>query len=372
MGGDVSAHSVPENPSWLKLLIAGLDPNETTAGVRASIRAANRAWLVRAEVIEPVMEMTIHDLERQSMGDRAQADDGPLVSVVITTYNRANYVAETIESVARQTYTNVEIIVIDDGSTDDTSAIVERLAPDVRYIWQENSERGAARNHGLRLAKGEFIAFLDSDDLWLPTKLEREVEFLDANPRIGLVYMGAIQIDSEGRELGVLRAAGPSGRLTRSLLQNNCVSIGAHLARTSLIRDIGGFREERQLSGAEDWEMWVRLSLVTDFAYLPTIGVKIRTHPANTMSDATAMCRSTRRAAELIRQSEPLASAYKKDLRRMDANLALVNAINYCSSNQRAKSIKFLKAAVSANPGVILDRRFSYTIARLLKSSFGF
>lgn len=302
------------------------------------------------------------------MSNGRDRDEMPLVSVVIPTYNRADYIGETIESVLQQTYPNIEVIVVDDGSTDDTREVVRRFEPQVRYVWQENAERGACRNHGLRLARGEYIAFLDSDDLWLPTKVAEGVEFLSANPAVGLVCTDAMQIDAEGKELRVLRARGASGRVTERLLQKNFVLMGTHLVRTALVRKIGGFREERELSGSEDWEMWVRLSLRTDFAYLPKVTAKVRTHPANTMTNASAMHRAMARAAELFRQSEELASRYPKALRRMDANIALVNAINYCSQRDQRKSMELLADALEHDAGIILDPRFAYTIFRLLRN----
>lgn len=296
-------------------------------------------------------------------------DEMPLVSVVIPTYNRSDYIAETIESVLQQTYPNIEIIVIDDGSTDDTASVVGKYALKIRYVWQENAERGASRNHGLRLAQGDFISFLDSDDLWSSGKVQEGVDFLKANPDVGLLCADALQIDGGGRHLRVLRAHGSSGRVTEKLLRNNFVIMATHLARTSLVREICGFREERELSGSEDWEMWVRMSLSTNFAYVPTALAKIRTHLDNTMTNPAAMRRSMARAAELFRQSEPLASTYKKSLKRMDANIALVNAINYCSQRDRRESIAQLRHAFSADPAIILDPRFAYTVLRLLKSS---
>ncbi|HVM38991.1 MAG TPA: glycosyltransferase [Sphingomicrobium sp.] len=303
------------------------------------------------------------------MNDAAAQSDLPLVSVVVPTYNRAEYIVETIESVLQQTYPNIEIIVIDDGSTDDTAEVIRPFAPRIRYVWQDNAERGASRNHGLRLASGKYIAFLDSDDVWVASKVEAAVAFLEANPHVGLVYTDAVQIDSNGKELRLLRASGPSGRVTGKLLENNFVSIGTHMARTEVVREIGGFREERQLSGSEDWEMWVRLSLVTDFAYMPSVTAKLRTHSGNTMTNAGAMRRSMERAAELFRQSEVLAKVGRRSLRRMDANIALVNAINYCSNGDRRESIKNLRQAFSADPKIILDARFAYTLFRLLKTS---
>lgn len=296
-------------------------------------------------------------------------DDGnvPLVTVVIPTYNRANYVAETIESVLQQTYPKIEIIVIDDGSTDDTSRTVRFYAPRVRYVWQDNAERGASRNHGLRLATGEFVSFLDSDDLWLPEKVREGVDFLKANPKVGLFCTNALQIDGKGRQLRVLRMNGSSGHVTGKLLQNNFIIMATHLARTSAIRAIGGFREERELSGSEDWEMFVRLSLTTNIAHVPTVTTKVRTHPENTMTNPEVMRRSMSRAAQLLRESEPLASTYHASLTRMDAKIALLNAINYCSQRDRKQSLNYLRNAFSKDGAIILDPRFAYTFLRLLR-----
>lgn len=291
----------------------------------------------------------------------------PLVSIIIPGYNRAEYIAETIESVLAQTYRNIEIIVVDDGSTDNTKEIVAEYLPKVQYIWQENSERGASRNHGLRLAKGEFISFLDSDDLWLPNKIEEDLEFLDNSSAVGVIYTDICLIDAKGNYLKLIKRKGFRGKVTEKLLEDNFVSIGAHLSRTQLIREIGGFREERQLSGSEDWEMWVRLSTVTDFAYLPKATTKIRTHEANTMSNAGGMNNSMDYALEIFRNSKYLTAKQKKILSKTKAYVSLINAINYCSVKESRKAATFLKRAFRNNFKVIFDPRFSYTILRLIK-----
>jgi len=142
-----------------------------------------------------------------------------------------------------------------------------------------------------------------------------------------------------------------------------------HLARTSVVRQIGGFREERELSGSEDWEMWVRLSLVADVAYTPEVTAKYRVHYANTMSSAAGMQRSMGRAAQFFHDSERLARSHCRSLRKMDANIALVNAINYCSQRDRKRSLELLVQAFGSNPKTILDPRFGYTLYRLAKNS---
>lgn len=289
-----------------------------------------------------------------------------LISVIIPSYNRADYIAETIESVLAQTYNPIEIIVIDDGSTDNTREIVAAYEPRVKYVWQENAERATARNHGLRLAKGEFISFLDSDDLWLPNKIEEGINFFEKNPSVGFVYTDALQIDAEGNYLKLLKAKGFNGKVTEELLKDNFIPMATHLIRTQLAKNINGFREERQLSGSEDWEFWVRLSTVTDFAYLPVATTKIRTHEANTMSDASGMERSMNYAIDIMAQSNYLTSKQKKLLNKSRAYVLLVNAINHCSPQETKKVLSSLKNAFIYNPQILFDARFVYTILRLL------
>lgn len=121
-----------------------------------------------------------------------------LLSVVIPTYNRAYIIAQTIDSVLSQTYANIEVIVVDDGSTDNTAEIVARYDTRVRYITQQNAGVSAARNRGLQEARGEFIALLDSDDQWLPWKAEAQVAILRAFPRVGMVWTDMVAVDEHG------------------------------------------------------------------------------------------------------------------------------------------------------------------------------
>jgi hypothetical protein len=185
---------------------------------------------------------------------------------------------------------------------------------------------------------------------------------------VGMLCTDAIEIDGEGNERRLLHARGYSGKVTGKLLQNNFVIMPTHLARTSVVREIGGFREERKLSGSEDWEMWVRLSLVAEIAYIPQVTAKYRVHTANTMSSAEGMQRSMGRAAQLFNESEHLARTHKRSLRKMDANVALVNAINYCSQRDRKNSMQLLAHAFASDPQTILDPRFGYTLYRLAKN----
>ena len=134
----------------------------------------------------------------------------PRVSVIVPTYNRREWLCEAIDSILAQTYGDLEVIVIDDGSTDGTGgALRERYGDRIRYRWYGNAGVSAARNRGIELARGEFVAFLDSDDLWLEPKVEKQVHYLDEHPEVGAVFCQGWWMDEAGHsdENGVAIAA---------------------------------------------------------------------------------------------------------------------------------------------------------------------
>src|SRR5262245_11344519 len=122
---------------------------------------------------------------------------GPLVSTIIPSYNRAGFVIAAVESALAQTYEKQEIIVIDDGSTDQTKQRLERYAKKIRYVYQENQVVAAARNTGVRVSRGEWFAFLDADDLWSPDKLERQLECINQKSEVGLVHTNVFFFGAE-------------------------------------------------------------------------------------------------------------------------------------------------------------------------------
>ena len=125
----------------------------------------------------------------------------PKVSVIIPTYNREEFITETIKSVLNQTYKDFEIIVVDDGSTDNTKQKLEPFKSKIKLIEQKNSERAVARNNGVKSSSGEYIAFLDSDDLWIKNKLENQVNFLDEKKDFILTYGQSFRINEHGKPI---------------------------------------------------------------------------------------------------------------------------------------------------------------------------
>jgi hypothetical protein len=183
----------------------------------------------------------------------------PAVSVIIPAYNQSHYLAEAIQSVLGQTYPDFEIIVVDDGSTDDTPAVAKRFNdPRVRYIYQENRGLSGARNTGIRNSVGEYLTYLDSDDLFSEEKLALLVEELEKNQSIGFVAGQAIPIDENGRRVGKIFNSPPPEDI-HLLLIRNPFHVGSVMLRRSWQEKAGEFDEK--LRSYEDWDMWLRLAL---------------------------------------------------------------------------------------------------------------
>jgi glycosyltransferase involved in cell wall biosynthesis len=207
-----------------------------------------------------------------------------LVSVVIPTYNRAVKVAEAIESVLAQDFGDYEIIVVDDGSTDDTGArLAARGEPRLRYVRQPNRKTAAARNAGVAVARGALVSFLDSDDLWKPDKLGREVDFLARRPDVGAVFSDLEKHDGTEFTPSFMRATAefskrlagrrhpdglvlPPREMFRYLLQEAPVMPTAFTVRRDVFAASGGFTTGYE--PFEDWEFFLRLSRTTAFGYL--------------------------------------------------------------------------------------------------------
>lgn len=186
----------------------------------------------------------------------------PVVSVIIPTYNRANYILDAVESVCAQTYEDHEIIVIDDGSTDHTRDVLQPLIDDQRiiYVHQENSGVSSARNHGIRLAQGKYVAFLDSDDTWDSTKLEAQITRLDSNPAIALVHNSFQRKHIDGTLLGSRDTSHITGWVYPEILLDWSVLIppSCVILRKAVLDQIGGFDET--LRWGEDIDLWGRVS----------------------------------------------------------------------------------------------------------------
>ena len=201
------------------------------------------------------------------------------VSVIIPTYNRKDYVRESIDSALAQRGIAVEVIVVDDGSQDGTGEALLDYGDQIRYVWQENQGESSARNHGVRIARHEYVALLDSDDLWQPDSLAKRVSLLENDPALGAVFSKAWLVDEEGKRLDAppLSDHVKSDDLTlESLcLKNNLVASTA-VFRRSIFDKVGGFDSEIQFG--EDWDLWLRFALESKLGFVDEPLVYVRRH----------------------------------------------------------------------------------------------
>ena len=198
----------------------------------------------------------------------------PLVSVIIPTYNYGALIGETLSSLQRQTLTDWECVVVDDGSTDDTAGVVARVAgrdPRVRYLRQENQRQSVAKNTGLADARGKYVQFLDADDLIEPLKFERQVEFLEAHAEADIVYGGVRFFHTERpeerlyamfgeNESWMPEVSGAGREVLLPLVRHNIMVINSPLLRRSVVEDVGPF--DPALPPVEDWDYWIRCALM--------------------------------------------------------------------------------------------------------------
>lgn len=254
----------------------------------------------------------------KKMGD-CEATTTPLVSVVIPAYDVAQYIAETLDSVFAQTVTELEVIVVNDGSPD-TNELERVLAPYLEricYVRQENLGAGAARNHGMRKAQGEFVAFLDGDDLWLPDYLEKQLAFAREG-HYDLVYADALLFgESPVAGKTYMETAPSEGPVTFvSLLRNDCnvITSGVVARRLALI-DAGMFDES--LRNAQDFELWARMAKRgARLAYQRKVLLRYRCREGSLSGDEMNRLKREIRVYRHINETYDLTPAEKAELSR--------------------------------------------------------
>ncbi len=200
-----------------------------------------------------------------------------LVSVIVATYNMGGYLPQAVHSVLAQAYPSVEVCIVDDGSSDDTPAVVKRWDSDprVHVHRQPNAGQARAKNKGIELSSGSYVAFLDADDTWLPEKLAKQMPLFAGRPEVGVVYSDYERMDQDGQPL----PKGPTrmyrGRISAPLLVDNFVSFPSAVVRRECLERFGVFDEA--LGMGIDYDLWLRLSAHYDFDFIsePTVRYRI-------------------------------------------------------------------------------------------------
>jgi glycosyltransferase involved in cell wall biosynthesis len=253
-----------------------------------------------------------------------------------------------VESVLAQTHRDVEVIVVDDGSTDGTADVAESFGPPVACHRTPNRGVSAARNLGTECAQGGFIAFLDADDGWAPTKLERQVGLLEERPDVGLCFTGAHRVDGELRVLEEIRAHDYPDFCEALLLYSQVVTAccSSFMARREVLAETEGF--DSRFSQCADWDLMLRLSLRTRFAPIPEPLVLYRAAAGNMSSDIGLLERDT--FAVLDRFFAGDAGRYRRLRRRVYSNHWLYVSGSYLHDGQPRQALRCLTAGLALNP----------------------
>jgi glycosyltransferase involved in cell wall biosynthesis len=270
------------------------------------------------------------------------------ISVVIPAFNAADTLAETIDAVLGQTREPLEVVVVDDGSTDETAEIAERFGLPVTCVRTPNAGVSRARNTGIERAAGEFVAFVDADDLWRPEKLERQIQALEHYRRADVSTTGRIRVDGDLQEID-RSAVGAFDDPCEALLLNSMTlgPVSSLVARRALLEEIGGF--DTRFSQCADWDLFLRLSLRTRFATVDEPLVLYRTSPGNMSSNVELLERDTMAVLDRFYSHDP-PSRYLDLKRRAYSNHWLIISGSYLQSGQPRAALRSLGRAVRARP----------------------
>jgi glycosyltransferase involved in cell wall biosynthesis len=294
----------------------------------------------------------------------------PRVSVVIPAFNHGRYVGEAVQSALDQSYPDLEVIVIDDGSTDNTREVIRGFGDRVRYFHQENRGLAASRNRGIGESRGDFVAFLDADDLWLPRKLERQLEVFDQHPSARLVYAGVFHVDCGGRVLKEIRPRHRGATLPQLLLDNIVIGSGTTaVVPRECLRELGGFDE--RFSVCEDWELWLRIARRYEMDYVDEPLAKYRLHAGNVHKDQERMKTGRLAVLDKFFADATLPPGLRR-VRRRAYGAAYTNfGFFYYFDGEFDRARTNLMQAVRVYPHLLLDARVTpYVVACILGPRF--
>lgn len=283
----------------------------------------------------------------------------PKVSVVIPAYNAMKYLPETVESVLKQTFTDFEVLIINDGSSDHIVQWAFGLVdPRVKLISQKNQGLPGARNTGIAQAQGEYIAFLDADDLWEQTKLEKQVCCLEDNPTVGLVHTWMVLVDEHGKSTGRVMTFNAEGDVWKQVVEKNVIACPSVMVRRSCF-DVGVF--DRNLRSVEDWDMWIRIASRYPFAVIKEPLAYYRQLPSSMSKNCQVMEQAFRTVIEKAFHSAPKELLYLKNRSYGHANLTLAWKALQSHDRDYRLALHFRASAIAHYPQL----RYSWEYIRL-------
>lgn len=291
----------------------------------------------------------------------------PLVSVVIPAYNAERFIAQTLDSVLAQTYSNIEVLVVDDGSKDGTAAIVEQYMQQdcrIQLFRQLNAGVAAARNLGIEKSRGKFIAPLDADDIWRTENLEKQVNiFLRADDRVGIVYSWSFYIDEDSCLLNDICVAEVEGYFYTVLLCHNFIgNASATLIRSSCLKDVGGYSTRlmaQDAQGCEDFDLYLRIGEYYQIRAVPDFLVGYRKYSKGMSSDYKSMARSHELVLQSSHRKHPEIPSIIYNLSR--SSLYLYFARQSYRENDSRTTLFWLSNSLRSSWGITFLRPEFYT-----------
>jgi glycosyltransferase involved in cell wall biosynthesis len=272
------------------------------------------------------------------------------VSVIIPTYNSAHFIEDAINGALSQTYPHVEIVVVDDGSTDNLHEVLKQYEDKLRLIVQENRGLSAARNTGIRSSTGEYLAFLDADDFWKPEKLALQMEVFKRESSVGVVYTGVMDVDASGAPLQYKECT-QRGSILDQLLENNCLVASASAVKRECFEKVGFFDE--QLTASEDWDLWLRIAPYYGIDFVDRPLTCYRLHSQNMHKDASRMERNILRVLDKAFEAGALRRRGDDFRRATIATYHLRFAEHYFGIRDMANTRRNVFAAWSLDPRAI-------------------
>jgi len=273
----------------------------------------------------------------------------PKVSVIIPTYNRASLVGRAIDSVLSQTFRDFEVIVVDDGSTDNTVEVLRLYGDRIIYLCQSNQKLPTARNNGVAASSGEYLAFLDSDDLFLPDKLSVQARYLDERPDVGLVASGWQNIDEDGRVLPANELRADQPVTLETILFGGLAPVHAVLLRRDWFDRVGGF--DPQFAHCEEMDLWYQLALAGCLmAWFPAVVCQYRIHPGNKSRSTETLFSYQRRALDKAFADPRMPENLLARRAELDAIIDLAEAARLVAGGRDDPARARVVRAVSTDP----------------------
>jgi glycosyltransferase involved in cell wall biosynthesis len=280
-----------------------------------------------------------------------------LFSIISPTYNRKTFIEKTIRSILAQTYPHFEIIIVDDGSRDNTKTVVKAIGDKrITYYRQENGERGAARNFGIARANGDFVTFIDSDDVLYPNHFEEAINLLKTNPMAEVFHLAYEVRDTDANLLSTTKHW---RNLNEQLIRGNVVScIGIFIKQGLLAGDLL-FSENKTLSGTEDWLLWLRFAARHKFYYSNTITACMINHAGRSVlnSDEQAMLTRTNLLMQGLRSDDRFMVVYGHYLGRIEAHMLSYTALHLQLRKNKNDALAYLIKAVKLDARELFTRR---------------